>query len=147
VLPAHAQRMGSLLAVDREFLPCRESKGGRVRWGARCGPGGGRAWGSGGVSGYARGRPDSRLGGHAGHARSARGTWPACCVHVRDLGGVKAQRLVERVRALPSRKEGMQHVDCRVEKEGHAMRGEVRAGGGGRACGEVAAEAARTGKA
>ena len=36
--------------------------------------------------------------------------------HVRDLGGVKAQRLVEGRRVLPSRKEG------------HAMRGEVRAG-------------------
>eukprot|EP00964_Phaeocystis_antarctica_P108857 scaffold73351_cov48-Phaeocystis_antarctica.AAC.2 len=28
-------------------------------------------------------------------------------VHVRDLGRVKAQRLVERIRGLPSRKEGI----------------------------------------
>jgi hypothetical protein len=27
---------------------------------------------------HARGRPDSRLGGHRGHARSARGTWSPC---------------------------------------------------------------------
>jgi hypothetical protein len=27
-----------------EFAFCRESKGGRTRCGARCGPGGGRAW-------------------------------------------------------------------------------------------------------
>jgi hypothetical protein len=32
-VPAHAQRMSSLLAADRGFEPCRESKGGRVRWG------------------------------------------------------------------------------------------------------------------
>jgi hypothetical protein len=31
-------------------------------------------------------------------------------VHVRDLGRVEAERLVERVRALPSRKAGMRRV-------------------------------------
>jgi hypothetical protein len=29
-VPAHAQRMSSLLVADKEFAPCRESKGGRV---------------------------------------------------------------------------------------------------------------------
>jgi len=33
-------------------------------------------------------------------------------VHGRDLGGVKAQRLVERERLLPSRREGHMHMRC-----------------------------------
>jgi len=48
--------------------------------------------------------------------QGTRGAHVEHVAHVRDLGGVKAQRLVERARALPSRREG------------HAMRGEVRAG-------------------
>jgi hypothetical protein len=40
------------------------------------------------------------------------------------------------------------YADCRVDKEGRAMRGEVRAAGGGRAWGgRAAAQAACTGKA
>jgi hypothetical protein len=64
-----------------------------------------------------------------------RGAHPEYSVHVRDLGGVKAQRLVEGARELPSRRER------------HAMWGEVRAGrreGLGRRRG---AKAACTGKA
>jgi hypothetical protein len=34
-VPAHAQRMSSLLAADRELAHCRESKGDRVQQGAR----------------------------------------------------------------------------------------------------------------
>jgi hypothetical protein len=60
---------------------------------------------------HARGRPDSRLGG-----QGTRGAHLEHFAHGRDLGGVKAHRLVERVRELPSRREK------------HAMRGEVRAG-------------------
>ena len=60
---------------------------------------------------HAQGRPVSRLGG-----QGTRGAHSEHGVHVRDLGGVKAQRLVERRRGLPSRREG------------HAMRGKVRAG-------------------
>ena len=56
----------------------------------------------------ARGRADSRLGG-----QGTRGAHLEHAVHGRDLGGVNAQRLVEGVRFLPSRREG------------HAMRGEV----------------------
>ena len=48
--------------------------------------------------------------------QGTRGAHVEHVAHGRDLGGVEAQRLVERRRALPSRKEG------------HAMRGEVRAG-------------------
>ena len=32
-----------------------------MRCGARCGPGGGRAWGGGGANGMLGGKPDSRL--------------------------------------------------------------------------------------
>jgi len=60
---------------------------------------------------HARGRPDSRREG-----QGTRGAHDEHAVHVRDFGGVKAQRLVEGVRVLPSRRER------------HAMRGEVRAG-------------------
>ena len=48
--------------------------------------------------------------------QGARGAHVEHAGHVRDLGRVKAQRLVEGVRVLPSRREG------------HAMRGEVQAG-------------------
>jgi hypothetical protein len=34
-VPAHAQRMSSLLAADKEFAFCRESKGGRAYNGGR----------------------------------------------------------------------------------------------------------------
>ena len=170
-----------------------------MRCGARCGPGGGRAWGSGGASGMhgegqtkglgararagrtwnilcmsvtldvsklsgwlnfdadcqpkgghamrgevqgreaggvgrwrrkrrARGRPDLRLGG-----QGTRGAHHEHVVHVRDLGGVKAQRLVERRRAL-----------CRVKRVACDMERGARPGGGGE--GAVAAQAACTGK-
>ena len=45
-------------------------EGRSMRCGARCAPGGGRAWGGASASGMHGGRPDSRLGA-AGHARSA----------------------------------------------------------------------------
>jgi len=82
-----------------------------MRCGARCAPGGRRVWGSGGSSGVHRERPDSRREG-----QGTRGAHVEHVAHARDLGGVKAQRLVKRKRVLPSRTEG------------HAMRGEVRAG-------------------
>jgi hypothetical protein len=73
---------------------------------------------------HALGRADSRLGG-----QGTRGAHVEHVAHVRDIGRVQAQQLVEGVRALPSRREG------------RAMRGEVRAGrregvwGGGGASG------------
>jgi hypothetical protein len=73
-VPAHAQRIDSLLAADRESTACRESKGGRVRWGARCGPGGGRAWGSGSASGVHGEGPTQGLGGQGTpHAAESKG--------------------------------------------------------------------------
>ena len=48
--------------------------------------------------------------------QGTRGAHVEHVAHGRDLGGVEAQRLIERRRGLPSRREG------------HAMRGEVRAG-------------------
>ena len=49
-------------------------------------------------------------------AKGTRGAHPEHASHARDVGRVKAQRLVERERGLPNRREG------------HAMWGEVRAG-------------------
>ena len=46
-----------------------------MRSGARCGPGGGRAWGGGGASGMHGGRPDSRLLGVRGRAERTRNMW------------------------------------------------------------------------
>eukprot|EP00964_Phaeocystis_antarctica_P094002 scaffold60773_cov44-Phaeocystis_antarctica.AAC.5 len=63
-------------------------------------------------------------GGHAvpgevgGRARG--GAHAEHCGHVRDAGGVEAQRLIERRRGLP-----------RVERRACCVRGEVRAAGGG----------------
>jgi len=56
---------------------------------------------------HARGSPNSRLGGQC-----TRGAHVEHVVHVRDLGGVPAQRLVEGVRSLPSRKG----VACDAER-------------------------------
>jgi hypothetical protein len=69
---------------------------GEVRVGRREGVG------SGGASGMDGKAPESRLGGQG--TRRAHLEHGA---HGRDLGGVKAQRLVEGVRVLPSRREGM----------------------------------------
>ena len=68
-------------------------------------------------------------------AQGTRGAHEEHLVHVRDLGGVKAQRLVEGRRVLPSRREGMRCGGERCEP------------GGGRAWGVVAArQAACTGE-
>ena len=73
-MATHAQRIDSLLAADRESTPCRASKGGRIRWGARCGPGGGRAWGSGSASGVHGEGPTQGLGGQGTpHAAESKG--------------------------------------------------------------------------
>eukprot|EP00964_Phaeocystis_antarctica_P019262 scaffold10639_cov62-Phaeocystis_antarctica.AAC.2 len=50
---------------------------------------------------HAQGGPDSRLGG-----QGTRGAHVEHQAHVRDLGRVEAERLVERRRVLPSRKAG-----------------------------------------
>ena len=101
-MPAHAQRMTSLLALDKEFALCRES-----REGIRCGTGqeAGGAWGIGGatkcpVHALAEGST-KRAGG-----QGTRGAHPEHAEHVCDARRVPAQRLVERIRSLPSRQKG-----------------------------------------
>jgi hypothetical protein len=73
---------------------------------------------------HAQGCPNSRPGGQ-GHARRAHEEHGA---HVRDLGRVKAERLVERRRVLPSQRESMR-CGARCEPGGG------RAWGGGIASG------------
>ena len=106
-MPAQAQRMSSLLALDKEFAPCRVER-------RACAMRGERAWGDGSASGVHGEGP--RLWG--GRARG--GAHVEHVPHVRDLGRVEAERLVERRRVLPSRKRGI------------TMRGEGRGAGGGR---------------
>ena len=92
-VPAHAQRMSSLLALDKEFAPCRVER-------RACAMRGERAWGDGSARecGLTQGcGPQGTRGAHVEHV-----------AHVQDLGRVEAERLVERRRALPSRKAGMQ---------------------------------------
>jgi len=183
----HARSLGGVEAqrlVERRRLLPSQREGHAT--GARCGPGGGRAWGSGGASGMhgegpikafggararagrtwniprmivalevsrlsgwlnaeatcrvkgrgmqscgARCGPGGRRGREAAVAQAAstgkawlkawrsqgmRGAHLEHAFYIGDLGGVEAQRLVERPRDLPSRREG------------HAMRGEVRIG-------------------
>ena len=75
------------------------------------------------------GRAQFKAGG-----QGTRGAHVEHGMHVRDLGRVEAQRLVERKRVLPSRKEG------------HTMRGKVRAGEvGGRGVAAAQAACARGG--
>jgi hypothetical protein len=102
-------------------------KGGHAIWGEVCA---GRREGVGRRrrKRRARGRADSRLGG-----QGTRGAHGDHVVHVRDAGGVKAQRLVERARALPSQKGGACDAVRAVRREA-----------GGR--GAAAAQAACTGK-
>jgi len=88
------------LVEGQRVLPSRgegmRCGGGEVRAGRRkrlgCGGGTQEAWTG----------PDSRLG-----AKGTRGAHGEHVAHGRDAGGVKAQRLVEGPRALPSRREGM----------------------------------------
>ena len=72
-----------------------------MRCGARCGPGGGRAWGGRGASGM---HGKARLKAVGG--QGTRGAHVEHVAHVRDLGGVQAQRLVEGVRVLRESKGG-----------------------------------------
>eukprot|EP00964_Phaeocystis_antarctica_P028543 scaffold16104_cov47-Phaeocystis_antarctica.AAC.2 len=115
VVTLEVSKLSGWLNAD---VRCRESKGGhtlrddvRGMWEAG---GGGRPRCTHSVQARARlqMKQGTRGGAHVEHV-----------AHVRDAGGVEAQRLVERIRALP-----------RVET-GHTVRGKVRAGwreGGGR---------------
>ena len=78
---------------------------------------------------HAQGRPDSRREG-----QGTRGAHVEHGLHVRDLGGVKAQRLIEGVRVL-----------CRVEGRSMRCGGRCCAPGGGRGRGAAAAQVACTG--
>jgi len=51
-------------------------------------------------------------------AKGTRGAHPEHVAHRRDAGGVKAQRLVEGRRGLPSRREGARRGGERCEPEG-----------------------------
>jgi len=109
------------LVEGRRVLPSRTE-------GMRCGGGEVRAgWreGLGCGGGTTRGMHGARLkAGGQGHARRAHLEHPA---HGRDAGGVKAQRLVEGVRFLPSRREGMRCGGERCEPEGGRAWGVVAA--------------------
>eukprot|EP00964_Phaeocystis_antarctica_P037198 scaffold21248_cov68-Phaeocystis_antarctica.AAC.2 len=189
-LPAHAQRMSSLLAADKAPAPCRvekramrcgeraalkaEAQGthgahlehgtrggahvkhvqhvrdaggveaqrlverirvlrgvkrGRVRFGARCGPNGGRALGAGGgASGaHAEGPTEGCMG-----PRCKRGAHVDQALHARDAGRVEGQRLVERRRVLP-------RVQRRVYGAGRVA-GQEAGDGGRRRCTQRAGE-------
>ena len=57
-----------------------------MRSGARCGPGGGRAWGGGGASGMLGERPDSRLlGARARAERTANMAYMVVTLEVSQL--------------------------------------------------------------
>ena len=89
---------GQRLVERIRLLPSREE---RVRGGARGGPEGSRARPGGGARGV-QGWHRLKAGG-----RGTRGAHSEHVVHVRDVGRVEAERLVERRRELPSRKAGM----------------------------------------
>ena len=93
-------------------LSSAESKGARVCM--RCGPRercAGREAGARGVSGWSGGGGSGMHGGKAQLKRlggqGTRGAHVEHLVHARDAGRVKTQRLVERLRVLPSRREGI----------------------------------------
>ena len=111
-VPAHAQRMSSLLAADKEFASCRKWGvyiiGGEVRAGRRGGEG---------IRGGSVGMHGVRLSKGCVGAKGTRGerTW---------------NMRVMSVTLEVSKLSGWLKADarCRVEGRAHAMRGEVRAG-------------------
>ena len=115
-MSAHAQRIASLLSADKESVFCRESKGGHACGAVRAGLQAGRRQAVGDRAAHAACREGrhtadiwvrARGGAHAEHPD-----------HFCDAGGVPAERLIERRRALP-----------RVERGAYSdMRCEVRAG-------------------
>ena len=98
-MPAQAQRMSSLLALDKEFAPCRVK---RRACEARSCEGVGRRRSESGVHGEG---PTQGCGG-----QGKRGAHSEHAVHVVDLGRVETERLVDRRRVLPSRKAGMHNA-------------------------------------
>ena len=74
------------------------------------GPGGGRGRGAGAAQAARTGRAQLEVGG-----QGTRGAHPEHVLHVRDAGRVEAQRLVERRRLLPSRKESKEGIRCGVK--------------------------------
>ena len=95
---------------------CRESKGGHtVRGEVRAGR---EKW-----RGKRRGTQRAKRARLQIGIRARGGAHVEHVLHVRDVGGVKAQRLVERMRFLSCRNEGIQ---CRARYTGR------HAGGGGR---------------
>ena len=123
--------------------------------------GGVRLWGGGDASGTHAGRARLKASGGQG----TRGAHVEHGMHVRDLGRFEAQRLVERLRTLPSRNEGIRRGAWAGMRDGvwgavaaqAGCTGKVRlkAGGQGHArCGPeagvrrtAAAQAACTGRA
>jgi hypothetical protein len=119
---AHVRDLGGVeahrLIERRRGLPSRReghAMRGEVRAGRREGVGRRRR------KRHAQGRPDSRREG-----QGTRGAHVEHAGHVRDLGSVKAQRLVERARVLPSRREGHMRYGARCAPGG----GRVWGGGG-----------------
>jgi len=97
-VPAHAQRMSSLFSSDKEFAACRVEGRGICDAGRGAGQEAGERGAARRRKRRARGKARLKAVGGQG-MRGAHGEHDA---HVRDLGGVEAQRLVERPRALPS---------------------------------------------
>ena len=123
---AHVRDLGRVEAerlVERRHALLSRKAG--MRCAVRCGPGGVRAWGGGDAIGV---HGEGPIQGCMCGGQSTRGAHVEHLVHVRDLGRVEAERLVELVRPLPSRKAGMR---CAVR----CGPGGVRALGSGDACG------------
>ena len=87
------------LVEHRRVLPSRKAG---MQCGKRCGLRGVRALGGGNAIGMHEEGPTQGWGG-----QGTRGAHVEHLVHGRDLGRVEAERLVERLRFLPSRKAGM----------------------------------------
>ena len=100
---AHGRDLGRVeaerLVERRRPLPSRKAG---MRCGKRCGPGGVRALGGDDANGMCTGMARLKAGG-----QGTRGAHLEHALHGRDLGRVEAERLVELVRALPSRRAGM----------------------------------------
>ena len=150
-VPAHAQRMSSLLAADREE-PCQVERGACDVRGARCAGGardrGGRAGGTRQHKRRERGGP-AWLEGSGGRAYARGGAHCEHESHVLGAGQVEPRPLIEGLRFLPSRKQGVRDAGrgvcvCGPEGAGELGRGVSVWGGGPGASGAHAQRTTRS---
>ena len=131
VVTLEVSKLSGWLNAD---APCRESNGGHMRCGARCGPGGGRRRVT-AVQAACRGKIDCRSGAGHGEERTRNMSVMVVTLDVSKLSGWSNADAEENMLRMfvtldVSKFSGWSNANapCRDERRGYAMRDEVRAG-------------------